>query len=189
MANAEEKETVTFNECVDGDTASVVLNDEIIKLRFLAIDTPESVHPTIKEEEYGKEASNYTCEALKNADKIEIEYDSDSDKLDKYDRHLVWVFVDGELLQEKLIENGLAELAYLYGDYKYTTILETKQLVAKTKQIGIWNNSIDYTKVIIGIIIVVIVIIICIFNKKFRHKITNKIKNKAKNELKKLFKN
>lgn len=189
VVNAEQKKNVTFNECIDGDTASVILNGEVIKLRFLAIDTPESVHPTIGEEEYGKEASNYTCEALKSAEKIEIEYDSDSDKLDKYNRHLVWVFVDGELLQEKLIEEGLAEVAYLYGDYKYTSILEAKQVIAKTKQVGIWNDSIDYTKIVIGAIIIITVIIMCIFNKNFRKKTTKKIKTKLKSELKKIFKN
>ena len=125
---ASNKKTVKFSKCTDGDTASVLLNKEEIKLRFLAVDTPESVHPTKKEEPYGKEASNYTCNALKTAKKIQIEYDNNSDKTDKYDRHLVWVFVDGELLQEKLIEEGLAEVAYLYGDYKYTSILEDKQL-------------------------------------------------------------
>jgi len=186
---AEEKTEVFFSGCVDGDTATVTLNKEEIKLRFLAIDTPESVHPTIGEEEYGKDASNYTCNALKKANKIEIEYDINSDKLDKYDRHLVWVFVDGELLQEKLIEEGLAEVAYLYGDYKYTYILEAKQLVAQTKRIGIWNDSIDYEKIIVGIIIVIIIIIMCIFSEKFRKKTTNKIKNKAKRQLKKIFKN
>lgn len=186
---AGEKKIVKFNECVDGDTASVILDNEIIKLRFLAIDTPESVHPTIGEEEYGKEASNYTCEALKKAEKIEIEYDSDSDKIDKYDRHLVWVFVNGELLQEKLIEEGLAEVAYLYGDYKYTSILETKQIIAKTKQVGIWSDSIDYTKMVIGLLIIIAIIIMCIFNKSFRKKTTNKIKTKVKSGLKKIFKN
>lgn len=185
--NAEDKIIVTFNDCIDGDTASVILNDEIIKLRFLAVDTPESVHPTIGEEEYGKEASNYTCKALKNAKKIEIEYDSNSDKKDKYERHLAWIFVDGELLQAKLVEQGLAEVAYLYGDYKYTPLLESKQLIAQTKQIGIWNNSIEYEKIIIGIIIIIVCIILFITNIKFRNKITTKVKKKAKKELKKIF--
>jgi len=170
---------VKFSDCVDGDTAKFIYKKEEITARFLAIDTPETVHPNKEEEPYGKEASEYTCNSLKNASKIEIEYDTDSDELDKYDRHLVWVFVDGELLQEKLIEEGLAEVAYLYGDYKYTYILEAKQLVAQTKRIGIWNDSIDYEKIIVGIIIVIIIIIMCIFSEKFRKKTTNKIKNKG----------
>lgn len=188
IVHADKKVKVTLNKCIDGDTASVILNEEVIKLRFLAIDTPESMHPTIGEEEYGKEASNYTCKALKKAKKIEIEYDLNSDKVDKYNRHLVWVFIDGKLLQEKLIENGLAEVAYLYDDYKYTSFLENKQLVAQSKQIGIWDESIDYIKIIIAIIIIIFCTLLFITNTKFRNKITSKVKRKAKSKLKKMLK-
>lgn len=40
------KKEVKLSKCVDGDTARFILNKEEIKARFLAIDTPESVHPT-----------------------------------------------------------------------------------------------------------------------------------------------
>ena len=186
---AANKKTVTFSKCVDGDTVNVILNKEEIKLRFLAVDTPESVHPTKKEEPYGKEASNYTCNALKTAKKIQIEYDSNSDKTDKYDRHLVWIFVDGELLQGKLIEEGLAEVAYLYGNYKYTSILENKQLIAQNKQVGIWNEEVDYFKLVLGMIIIIICVILFFTNENFRNKATKKIKTEAKKEIKKIFKN
>lgn len=177
------KEVVTLSKCVDGDTAWFIKNEEKIKARFLAIDTPES---TNKIEEYGKEASRYTCNLLSNADSIEIEYDSNSDKLDKYDRHLVWIFVDGDLLQEKIIENGLGEVAYLYGDYKYTDTLKTAEDDAKAKKLGIWSevkdkSNISYLYIGIGAII----LIICIFNKKAR----NKLINKFKKQLKKTYKN
>lgn len=187
---ASEKLEVELKKCIDGDTASVVLDNKDIKIRFLAIDTPETKHPTKGEEPYGKKASEYTCEALKKASKIEIEYDKNSDKLDKYDRHLVWIFVDNKLLQQSLIEKGLAKVAYLYGDYKYTSVLEEKELQAKLDKVGIWSDfEIDYTKIILAIIIVIVIIILFICNQKFRKKTTNKIKRNAKNKLKKLFKN
>ena len=141
IVNAKDKITVEFSKCVDGDTAKVILNKEEITVRFLAIDTPESVHPTIGEEPFGKDASNFTCEKLKNAKKIELEYDSNSDKTDKYDRHLAWVFVDNYLLQDLLIKEGLTEVAYLYDDYKYTSTLQDHESVAKAKKIGIWNEN------------------------------------------------
>ena len=172
--NAEKLE-VTLDKCVDGDTAWFILDGERIKTRFLAIDTPES---TTKKEPYGKEASDYTCNMLSNATKIEIEYDPNSDKLDKYDRHLVWVFVDDTLLQDSIIKNGLGEVAYLYDDYQYTYILEASELLAKTSKIGIWSETNDYLYVILGIIIFVIILIICIFNKKVRKKVFKKILKK-----------
>lgn len=183
---ASSKEEVTLQKCVDGDTAWFIKDGEKIKARFLAIDTPES---TTEVEEYGKEASEYTCNLLTNASTIEIEYDPNSDKTDKYNRHLVWVFVDGELLQEKVIENGLAEVAYLYGDYKYTTDLEKAEKIAKDNKIGMWSEvtkeNINYIYIIIGI---GILIIICIFSKKTRNKVIRKTKAKFKSELKKAYK-
>ena len=137
---ANEKKEVTFSKCVDGDTASFILDNEEIKARFLAIDTPETVHPTKGEEPFGKEASNYTCDKLTNAKKIVIEYDDGSSKLDKYKRHLVWVYYDDNFLQEELLEKGYAKVAYLYGNYAYTDELKKVEGKAKEEKIGIWNN-------------------------------------------------
>ena len=61
-------EVVTLEECVDGDTARFrTSSNEVIKARFLAVDTPETVHPTKGVEPFGKDASNYTCTTLTNA--------------------------------------------------------------------------------------------------------------------------
>ena len=130
---AEQKE-VTLKKCVDGDTARFIMNGKEIKARFLAIDTPESVHPTIGEEPFGKEASKYTCDLLTKADEIILEYDSKSSKTDKYDRHLVWVFVDDVLLQEQLISKGYAQIDYVYGNYKYVEQLEAVEEKTSKKE-------------------------------------------------------
>lgn len=135
------KEQVQFSSCVDGDTIKITSNNKIYTVRMLAIDTPESVHPTKGVEYYGKEASEYTCNLIKNAKKIELEYDDNSDKTDKYDRLLAWVFVDDILLQKELVANGYAKIAYLYDDYKYTKELETNQELASAKGIGIWDKE------------------------------------------------
>jgi len=135
-----ESEVVTLEKCVDGDTARFQDKDgNIIKTRFLAIDTPETVHPKKGEESFGKEASNYTCRSLTNAKEIRLEYDNDSEKEDKYGRRLAWVFVDDVLLQEQLIELGYAKVAYLYGDYEYTTHLQEVEARVKKEEKGIWG--------------------------------------------------
>jgi len=197
------KETVKFSDCVDGDTIKVLLDNKKYTVRMLAVDTPESVHPTKGVEYYGKEASDYTCNLVKTAKKIEIEYDDNSDKTDKYDRLLVWVFVDGKLLQNELVANGYAKVAYLYDDYKYTNTLKDSQEKASSKNIGIWNetektkyneenniktednkteatsiiNSKDYSTKDIIIIGILLLVIVFIGDKS--------IKNKAKKKLKK----
>lgn len=138
-----EKVEVKFVDTVDGDTAEFEMNGETIKVRFLAVDTPESVHPTKEVQAYGVEASNFTKQKLKNAKKIELEFDNNSDKTDKYNRYLAWVWVDGELLQNLLVKEGLAKVAYLYADYKYTEQLQESEKVAKEEKIKIWKDEIN----------------------------------------------
>ena len=138
--NAQEKIEVKLKSCVDGDTAKFIMNKKEIKVRFLAVDTPETKHPTKGEEPYGKEAKDFTCNKLKTAQKIELEFDDKAKGKDKYDRYLAWVFYDDYLLQSELVRNGLAEVAYLYDDYKYTPILQDIESSAKLKKIGIYSD-------------------------------------------------
>lgn len=192
---------VKFSDCVDGDTAKFIYKKKEITARFLAVDTPETVHPNKKEEPYGKEASEYTCNKLKNAEVIKLEYDKDSDELDKYNRHLVWVFVDGELLQKKLVSKGFASVAYLYGDYKYTDELEAAEQDAEDSKLGIWaveetndneeEKAVDivekknYKKIII---FAGIAIIMCTVSTKARKKVKKEVNKEIKKQIKKRFK-
>lgn len=177
---AAEKYKVTLNKCVDGDTAWFILNNKLIKTRFLAIDAPES---TKEVEPYGKEASNYTCSKLKGAKKIEIEYDDNSKKLDKYNRHLVWVYVDNSLLQKELIEHGLAEVKYIYGDYLYLNQLKIAEENAKLNKVNMWKSENVCDNLLYNVIFFILIVgIIIIFkpNKKITKKIIREYKKRMK---------
>ena len=114
-----EKHEAVYQYIHDGDTAVFFLdNKEKVIVRFLAVDTPE-----IGEEGY-EEAKRFTDTTLEKASKIIIELDPNSERYDKFDRLLAWVWVDGELMQEKLLENNLAQLKYLFHDYLYIEYLE-----------------------------------------------------------------
>ena len=183
------KEKVEFVKCVDGDTFRVMINGEEHLVRMLAVDTPELAKNGKKAEYYAYDAKEYTCNKITNAKMIELEYDPKSDKVDKYDRVLAWVYVDGKLLQEDLVRNGYAKVAYLYDDYKYIDILKEKQELASAKEIGIWNSeekkkyedkedSEDDTgdendavgNGVVGLIGIIILIIVFIFDKIFNRK-------------------
>ncbi len=129
---------VELYKCVDGDTAWFKIDENIYKVRFLAIDAPESNE---KIEYYGKQASSYTCKILSEADTIKLEKDDNSDEKDRYGRYLMWIFVDDILLQEDLVLNGYAEVKYVKGDYKYLDELYSAQKKAKTFNKGMWSNN------------------------------------------------
>lgn len=134
-----ESDKALFSKCVDGDTAYFLVNENEIKVRFLAIDTPESVSTNVSEQPFGKEASDYTCNKISNANEIVLEYEKN--KTDKYGRTLAWVWVDGSLLQEELIKNGYGQVAYIYGKYKYTDSLCKVQKYAINNLLNVWSNT------------------------------------------------
>ena len=133
------KEKVSFSKCVDGDTAKFIINKKEETVRFLAINTPEN--SSDKVEPFGKESSEFTCQHIKKAKEIILEYDSNSDLKDKYGRILAFVYVDNMLLEEKLIEKGYAEVAYIYGDYEHVERLKELEDIARNKKVGIWSIS------------------------------------------------
>ena len=137
-STSSDKEIVELVKCVDGDTATFKINGKNKKVRFLGIDTPESVHPYKEVEEYGKTASEYTCNLLKNANILELSYELNLSKTDKYGRILAWVWADNDLVQEKLLSIGYAEVKYIYANYSKLDILYQAQNRAKDNKLGIW---------------------------------------------------
>ena len=117
MASETVKQEVTVKSFVDGDTVHFhvpesVVEDGVLKARFLAVNTPES---TGKIEEYGKAASNFTKETLSAATSIVVESETDRWNPDSTgDRYLVWVWYrtsedqNYKNLNVELLQQGLA---------------------------------------------------------------------------------
>ncbi len=130
---------VTVKQLIDGDTTHFYISDssfdgEIIKARYLAINTPES---TGQIEEWGKAASNYTKEALSSATSIILESESNMWNADSTgERYLVWVWYQTEEggeyknLNLELLQNGLAIASATsstkYGDLGMKAIDQAK---------------------------------------------------------------
>ncbi len=133
-------EEVSLVKCVDGDTAKFKEKGKTYTYRFLAIDTPE-LDKNKKNTYLGRTAADYTCFKLNKARTIKIEYEINTNKEDKYNRKLVYVFVDDELLQKDLVSKGYAEVKYAKKNFKYYDILKAEEEAAKSKNIGIWKDS------------------------------------------------
>ncbi|EFU11657.1 thermonuclease family protein [Enterococcus faecalis] len=128
-----------FVRHVDGDTTVLKIDGKEQKVRFLLIDTPETVKPNTKVQPFGLEASKRTKDLLSTASEITFEYDK-GDKTDRYGRALGYIFVDGTLLQKTLVSEGLARVAYVKEpNTKYLAELEQAQEQAKNESLGIWS--------------------------------------------------
>ena len=132
--NAEEqKEEVKLINCDSAVSLTVETSTGYKRIRLLMMDSSTG--------SLDKEINNYVCNKVKNASKLEIEIDPLSDKENKYKETLVYLYVDGSLLQNDLISLGYAQVNYVYNDYKYVDELCDLQKSALENKLGIWNYS------------------------------------------------
>lgn len=131
---------VTVDQHIDGDTTRFNYNGSSDSFRYLIINTPEIGRDGEQDEPYAEEAFNRTRELLDNADTITVEFDEE--EKDHYDRYLAYVYADGEMVNETLVQEGLASVDYVHPpNDKYEDLLKEAEEEAKDKGIGIWSDQ------------------------------------------------
>ena len=136
----------TVERVVDGDTMKLKIDEtgEIVTLRLLLVDTPESVKKGVDPQPYSIEASNFAKNTLKAGDTVYIEYD-EGDKTDKYDRHLgyLWYYSNDnsnwQMFNETLISQGYARVGYIYSQKRHLDEFYKAQDYAKSNKLNIWS--------------------------------------------------
>ncbi|HSJ37836.1 MAG TPA: thermonuclease family protein [Planococcus sp. (in: firmicutes)] len=123
---------------IDGDTIRILYDGQETTVRYLLIDTPETNHPRFGEQPLGKEATEENRRLLESGD-VSIEFDV-GDRFDDYGRLLAYLYVDGESVQEQLLEKGHARVAYVFPpNTRYLDNFENAEQQAKEQRIGIWQ--------------------------------------------------
>jgi micrococcal nuclease len=134
------KMTATVVDVVDGDTIKVKLsNGDQETVRFLLIDTPETVHPSKPVQPCGPEASAFTKKMLPAGKTVELELDVQ--ERDRYGRLLAYVYVDGKSVQKALLAEGLAKVAVYPPNVKYVDQYRAIEADAKEQKKGIWSDN------------------------------------------------
>lgn len=125
---------------VDGDTAWFLINGVNTKVRFIGIDTPETVHPNKDIEFYGEEASAFTKAMLPEGTEVWLEYDTELK--DKYDRDLCYVWLqNGTMLNYTLVLEGYAQVYTFPPNVKYVDMFVDAQRVARENGLGLWSSE------------------------------------------------
>ncbi|RLQ92342.1 thermonuclease family protein [Falsibacillus albus] len=131
---------VTLVQTVDGDTIKVNYKGKVETVRYLLVDTPEEKKPGTCVQLYAMDAYNRNKQ-LVNSGKLTLEFEASSDR-DKYGRLLAYVFVDGKSVQDTLVKEGYARVAYIYDPpYKYLAQYQSDEAKAKAQKLHIWSKS------------------------------------------------
>lgn len=134
-----DRAAVEVTEVIDGDTVKILYDGKETTVRYLLVDTPETNHPRFGEQPLGSEATERNRELIEQAQQIEIEFDV-GDRFDDYDRLLAYFYADGESIQEQLLEEGFARVAYVFPpNTRYVDEFREAEAEAKNAGIGIWE--------------------------------------------------
>jgi endonuclease YncB( thermonuclease family) len=133
--------TAQVRRVIDGDTIDVFLNDEVQRVRYIGMNTPERDEPCYDE----------ATEANKDLVAGEIVLlVKDTSETDRFDRLLRYVYVDNTFVNAELVEQGFAEAAlYRPDDEHYDMFREAEQVAAEAglgcHATGVFNDG-DYRR-------------------------------------------
>ncbi len=119
---------------IDGDTIELENGQ---KVRYIGINTPETVDPRKAAECFGKESS------LKNRELVEgksVRLEKDVSETDKYSRLLRYVYVDDALINDYLVRQGFAYASAFPPDVKYQDQFQNAQREAQQENRGLWSS-------------------------------------------------
>jgi micrococcal nuclease len=118
---------------VDGDTIEIEGGERV---RYIGIDTPETVDPRKPVQCFGMEASNKNKEM---AEGKTVRLEKDTSDRDKYQRLLRYVYVGDSFINLELVKQGFA-YSYSYPpDVKYQKEIVAAQQEAEKNKNGLWN--------------------------------------------------
>ena len=121
---------------VDGDTIDVEIGGETYRVRYIGVDTPETVDPNRPVGCYGPEASAHN-KALVAGKTLGLE--KDVSETDKYGRLLRYVWLDGEMVNADLVRDGYAQVSTYPPDVKYQDTFLQLQREARDAGRGLWG--------------------------------------------------
>ncbi|MBA2692229.1 MAG: thermonuclease family protein [Rubrobacter sp.] len=127
---------VTVARVVDGDTIEVfpeVYSESSVRL--IGMDAPEEFDDS-GAEPYASEATAFAGERLAG-ETVRLEFDEEI--VDDYGRLLAYVYLDGEMFNEVLVEEGFAQVATFPPNTRYFDRFEAAQERARGAGRGIWG--------------------------------------------------
>lgn len=127
----------TVKRVIDGDTIELASGKRV---RYIGIDTPETVDPRKPVQCFGREAK---AENVRLVDGKAVRLEKDVSETDKYGRLLRYVYVGDVMVNEALARGGFAYSSSFPPDVKYQEKFLLAQQEARENNRGLWSGCED----------------------------------------------
>lgn len=128
----------TVTRVVDGDTIRVQIAGEEFRLRYIGIDTPETVDPRRPVQCFGQEASERNRQLVEGQ---VVGLEKDVSETDSFDRLLRYVWVGDQMVNAALVEEGYALASTYPPDVRYAELFASLQARAREDARGLWGAA------------------------------------------------
>lgn len=124
---------VRLSRVIDGDTIEIEGGERV---RYIGMNTPETVDPRRPVQCFGKEASNKNKELVEGKN---VRLEKDVSERDKYGRLLRYVFLGARFINLELVNEGYAYADTFPPDVKYQEEFLNAQREARNAKRGLWS--------------------------------------------------
>ncbi|HEV7917971.1 MAG TPA: thermonuclease family protein [Solirubrobacterales bacterium] len=121
---------------VDGDTIVVSAGGRTHRVRYIGVDTPETVKPNAPVECFGNRASKFNHELIEGKT---VKLVPDREPRDRYGRALAYVYLGDRFVNAELVKRGLARTLEIDPNTSKASYLAQLERVAIRTNKGLWG--------------------------------------------------
>jgi micrococcal nuclease len=129
--------TVPVTDVVDGDTIEVAYGGETEDVRYIGVDTPESVKPETPVQCYALAASHFN-ERLVDGERVRLAFGAE--RRDDFGRLLAYVYVDQTFVNAELVRRGYARTLEIAPNTRFAELFDRLQQAAANAGRGLWGE-------------------------------------------------
>jgi micrococcal nuclease len=135
-ATGRARQTARVVRVIDGDTILVDLNGREERVRYIGVDTPETVAQDRPVGCFGPEASRKNKELVEGKS---VELERDVSDRDRFDRLLRYVYVDGVMINAELLQQGYGTSVTFPPDVRENSRFRALEREARQARRGLWS--------------------------------------------------
>lgn len=129
--------TALVTRVVDGDTVEVDLDGVEEDVRYIGVDTPETVKPDTPVQCFGPQASDFNHRLVEGR-RVRLVFGEE--RRDVYGRLLAYVYLDGRFVNAELVRRGLARTLTIPPNDRFATRLKRLEIAAARSGRGLWGS-------------------------------------------------
>jgi len=122
---------------VDGDTIEVRIDGRVEDVRYIGVDTPETVKPGTPVQRFGHRAAAYNRH-LVSGRRARLVFGVE--RRDVYGRLLAYVYIGHRFVNAELLRRGLARTLAIAPNTRYQAVFRGLELTASRAGRGLWEG-------------------------------------------------